>query len=579
MIAVNETGFLPSAVKLAISDRPGTFHIVDDNDGKTLNTEVKVVDAGFDETAGCEVYRLDFSGVTVPGIYHLESETGEKSVVFKVEPHVYKTLKNSLLKFFYFQRCGCGLSGRYAGPFVRNICHTKKVSGLFLPKGWHDAGDYGRYVSAGAVTVAHMLYAFELFPKAFNDPVNIPESGNGMPDILNECRYELEFLSEMQDEDGGVHHKVTSWTFCDFVMPDQDDEEQLLFPVTSMATANFAAVMCIASRLFEKQDPAFARDCIHQAYLAGQWLMAHPENTDFHNPEGCNTGEYTDSSDVDERMWAFAELLRTDHYVVNDGDRSMMRASTQKESRQDRYIAHLISEFDLYEKNHPHADGRSEDDGFGWQDVSSLAAVSVIFDPANRAGEELRRRMISLLRSRADAFVDMQKDGCPLAMKVQDFVWGSNMVVSNRADVMVLMSLVLKQQEENSISGSETGEIKEIRAAQHDIGGYEAAALNQIHYLLGMNFMNVSYVTGFGEHAVKNPHNRVTVADNIDRPIPGALSGGPCTLLADEEIRKTADKNTPAQKCHADHYLSYSTNEIAIYWNSSLLFAAAYFDR
>ena len=567
MISVNEIGFLPDSRKQAVSDRPGVFHIVDDNEGKLADGNVEVTAAGFDETAGSEVFRLDFSCLKDPGIYHLISDEGESSAVFKVEPHVYKTLKNSLLKFFYFQRCGFTLTGEYAGPFTRKKCHQDPVRLLYedgqltISKGWHDAGDYGRYASAGAVAVAHMLYAFELFPEAFREPVNIPESGNGIPDILNECRYELDFLSEMQDGDGGVHHKITSMTFCDFIMPDEDNDEQLLFPVTSMATADFAAVMCIASRVFEKYDPSFSRDCMHQAYLAGQWLMNHPENTDFHNPEGCNTGEYTDPSDIDERIWAFAELLRTDHEVRLEENRSLTAPSARQDSRQDRYLAHLTANIDLYNKDHPHADGRSVDDGFGWQDVSGLAAISVIFDHENRAGDEIKKRLTELLIERAASFVSMQETGYPLAMKKQDFVWGSNMVVSNRADILILASLAAKE------------------AAPDRIILYKEAALNQLHYILGMNAPGISYVTGFGEHAFKNPHNRVTIADGIEKPIPGEVSGGPCALLLDDEIRKSADDTTPAQKCFADHPLSYSTNEIAIYWNSSLLFAAAFFDR
>ncbi len=584
MISVNETGFLPEAVKLAISDTPGEFYIVDDNEGTRLEAAVDVNNAGHDETAGCEVYRLDFSEVKAPGIYHIESDRGDRSVSFKVEPHVYKSLKNALLKFFYFQRCGCELSEKHAGIFKRSACHTSPVKLLGgnkeipLSKGWHDAGDYGRYASAGAVTVAHMLYAYELFPEAFNETVNIPESGNGIPDILNECRYELDLLSQMQAEDGGVYHKATSYVFCDYVMPDEDDKEMVMFPVTSLSTADFAAAMCIASRVYADHDPDFARSCMHQAYMAGQWLMSNPENTDFHNPEGCNTGEYTDTSDIDERMWAFAELLRTDTGVKNEGDRSITASRANKEeTRQDIYLAHLIVEFDLYLKDHPHSDGRSTDDGFGWQDVSTLAAVAVIFDPENKAGWELKKRMIDMLCERADVFVSLQKEGCPLAMLKQDFVWGSNMLVSNRADVLILASLALEQipAERETDRGPE----KCTRGGGSDSSIYEEAALNQLHYILGMNAMDLSYVTCFGEHAVKDPHNRVAVADKIDRPIPGEMVGGPCIWLADDEIKKYADAGTPAQKCYRDHYLSYSTNEIAIYWNSSLLFAAAFFDR
>ncbi len=550
MIAVNEVGFLPHANKCAISDGPGQYYVVNDNEGRRCDTEVSVTDRGTDDTAGHRAYLLDFSSLKEPGIYHIESEQGERSVSFKVEPGVYKTLKNSLLKFLYFQRCGMALEEKYAGAFARNSCHGGDVIPLgggepiSVSGGWHDAGDYGRYVSAGALAVAHMLYAYELFPEAFRDTVNIPESGNGTPDVLNECRYELDFLMRMQDEDGGAHHKVTSFTFCDFVMPEKDPEDMVLFPVTTMSTADLAAVLCVASRVYEAFDPGFARECMHRAYLAGRWLMEHPENTDFHNPDGCNTGEYTDPCDRDERMWAYAELMRTDSEAGNSG-----------ESRYDRYREAFIKAADEYDSDHPHYDGRSEDDGFGWVDVSSLAAIALLFDPEKKTDEELYGRMKSLITERAEVFAEMQASGYPISMKKEDYIWGSNMVASNRADVLIAAALL-------------TGDVK-----------YEEAALNQLHYILGMNAMDISYVTCFGDHAFTDPHNRVTVADGIDRPIPGEVSGGPCTLLADERIRETINKDTAPQKCYLDDHMSYSTNEITIYWNSSLLFAAAFFDR
>lgn len=608
MITVNETGFLPEAVKLAVSDRDGNFWLSDDNEGKRLDIGVVVIPAGYDETAGCEVYRLDFSGVSEPGIYHLESEEGDSSASFKVEPHVYRTLKNALLKAFYFQRCGSSLQEKHAGIYKRGACHldrSKFLENKNLSKdlcgGWHDAGDFGKYSSAASVTLGHLLYAFELFPEAFMEEINIPESGNGIPDILNECRYELDFLCKMQGEDGGVYHKVTPLVFCGFIMPEEETGEQLIFPVTSLSTADFAAVMCIASRVYYKYDPAFARNCLHQAYMAGQWLIRNPENTDFHNPEGCITGEYTDTCDTDERMWAFAELLRTDNSVKNEGDRSILSASSQKETRQDVYLKELKKAMENYDAGHPHSDGRSVDDGFGWQDVSAMAAAAVVFDPLNMAGDDIRDRMTEMLTERADAFVAMQEAGYPLGMETEDFVWGSNMVVSNRADVMILASLALRhridliqngqeQKESVNIKAVELSRLEREQAAakytEEDISSmeldmevYEEAALNHLHYILGMNAMDTSYVTGFGDNAFKDPHNRTAIADGIERPIPGEMSGGPCTLIADEEIKKKADEDTPPQKCYVDHHMSYSTNEIAIYWNSSLLFAAAYFDR
>ncbi len=561
MIVVDETGFLPFAGKIAVSDKAGRFCIFDDNEGIRTEVPVNVRDAGYDETSGGAVYILDFSTLSDPGIYHVESEEGDRSVSFAVQPDAYKTLKNALLKFFYFQRCGFELEEKYAGPYARKACHPGIVriyrsdDTIDVHKGWHDAGDYGRYVSAGAVAAAHLLYAYELFPKAFEDGVNIPESGNGLPDVLNECRYELEFIKDMQSSDGGVHHKATSEVFCGYIMPHEDDKDMLAFPVTSLSTADFAACLCIASRVYEKYDPAFAKECLSKAHRAGGWLLSQEDNTDFHNPPGVITGEYTDTSDRDERMWAYAELLKTDLSV----------------DEKHAYAKKLREMLDSYKESHPHADGRSVDDGFGWQDVSSLAILSVLSDTKGIFDRALRDEMEGMLYERADAFADMQKTGWPVSMKREDFVWGSNMIVSNRAAILAIAAMNLAGRIGGG--GSVPGDPDKIKTR---IASYEEAYANQIHYILGMNAMDVSYVTGFGEHAVGDPHNRVTVADGIEKAIPGELTGGPCTLFADEEIAKRLDHDTSPQKCYLDDHRSYSTNEIAVYWNSTLLFSVAY---
>ena len=91
--------------------------------------------------------------------------------------------------------------------------------------------------------------------------------------------------------------------------------------------------------------------------------------------------------------------------------------------------------------------------------------------------------------------------------------------------------------------------------------------------------MHTSYVTGFGTHAFRNPHNRVTACDGIDEPIPGEVSGGPSYPPLDPRGEELVPKGSAPQYCYADHVDCYSLNEITIYWNSSAVFAAAYFDR
>ncbi len=571
MITLNETGYLPEAVKIAVSDSASQFRVKDMAEERYMKCNVRVKECGFDETSGGNVWQLDFTELNEPGIYAIEASDGEISCTFKIEHNVYRSLKNAMIKALYFQRCGIDLEEKYAGPYSHKACHLGKTK-LFgnertefnITGGWHDAGDFGRYASPAAVSLAHLLYAYELFPEAFREDINIPESGNGIPDLLNECRYELDWLIMQQAPDGGVYHKQTTMHHADFIMPENDSAQMVMLPVSSLATADFAAVMCLASRIYENTDPYFAREALHAAAAAGQWLIDNPENTDFRNPEGCNTGEYNDDDDTDERLWAFAELLRTDKDVKNENDHSMTSGMIQSSGRYDIYRRKTEELFDRYRKKSVHADGRAVDDGFGWSDVSSLAIIALVFDGDSGKGNPVIDKALNMLYERADAFLDMQHNsGYNVAMTAEDFVWGSNMVVTNRSDLLICASLAAMTAGDGNDKAAE----------------YEAAALEQLHYICGRNAMDVSYVTGFGEHAFMHPHNRTCASDGIERPIPGEVSGGPCHPPVDERAKELVPAGTAPMKCYADDDMCYSLNEIAIYWNTSAIFTAAYFDR
>ena len=144
--------------------------------------------------------------------------------------------------------------------------------------GWHDAGDYGKYVVNAGVSVGTLLMAYEYFPSKFGqDDLNIPESGNGIPDILDEVRYELEWLLKMQRSDGGVYHKLTREQFEGFVMPQIDNAPRYLYQVSSTATADFAAMMARAARVCLPFDPSFAQLC----RAAAVTCLELPDGTSF----------------------------------------------------------------------------------------------------------------------------------------------------------------------------------------------------------------------------------------------------------------------------------------------------------
>ncbi|MCR5032494.1 MAG: glycoside hydrolase family 9 protein [Lachnospiraceae bacterium] len=607
-ITVDQIGYLPEAAKIAVADHEGPFYLENELTGEKSAVPVSVRSMGKDETAGETVWQLDFSDLREPGCYLLKDAEGNASQTFKVEPHLYKTVKNALLKAFYFQRCGMELEKEYASVYTHPACHEggsllyedQKIT-LDIQGGWHDAGDFGRYVSAGAVAVAHLLYAYELFPEAFEETVNIPESGNGMPDVLNECRYELEWMLQMQREDGGVYHKQTTFVHADFIMPQEDREQLYIFPVSSMATGDFAALMCLAARVYKEFDPAFARDCMHAGVAAGMWLLENPDNTNFKNPEGSNTGEYDDDDDRDERMWAFAELIRTDLEVRNAGDHSLMSGVRNNLSRQARYK----QAFEQMTKEYLEMDAKRLDkgmivDGFGWTDCGLFAMIAAIFDRSMTVDQNLVSQLRKRLYEKAELLCKVQEEnGYHVAMGMKDFCWGSNMVVHNRAGLLIVASLSLNEElemDEKGVSRDATGLVKvveygvirkdetprlsdEERSRMEDsIAHYEACAKEQVHYILGRNANDISYITRFGGHAFNNPHNRPSACDHIDAAIPGQVSGGPCYPPMDAAAKEKVPEGAAPQKCYVDDIGSYSTNEIAIYWNSTALFTFAYLD-
>lgn len=537
MILVDQVGYLPNKTKIAISTKPCNFQIIRISDQRSVYDGVasqKLHDSCAEE----DVYQLDFSPVNQEGDYYILAGDKERSFPFTISKNIYHALQRDSLRCLYFQRCGIELTKEYAGKFAHRPCHTKEAilyddfakkipdpTKYEVSGGWHDAGDFGRYTTAASVTVGHLLYAYELFPECFRESIHIPESGNGIPDILNEAYYELSWLLKMQFKDGGVSHKLTAMRHADFILPEDDHDQFYLFPVSSYATADFVAVMALASRIYRPFMPQFADKALEAAKLSTEWLKKNPFK-DFKNPEGCNTGGYYDDADIDERLWAAAEMLRVD---------------TDHRDSYQLIITELSFDF-------------VSNTDFGWADVSGMACMSILTDPNHSVGmvEAKCKNDVLLTASKLEKLVSTS--GYKVPMEPKDYVWGSNMVILNRAILFILASRL------------RSGDAKEK---------YENAALEQIHYLLGRNALNISFVTGFGANAFKNPHLRTTANIEGD-PMPGWVSGGPFRFFCDPAAKAALKPKTAPMKCYVDDVGSYSTNEITIYWNSPLVFVTAF---
>ena len=466
----------------------------------------------------------DFSEVKESGRYYIQSKIAGKSELFTIGETVYDEAFKDVVKMLYLQRCGTALDEKHAGDFAHPVCHNTpaRIYGtetfIDVTGGWHDAGDYGRYVVPGVKAAADLLLAFMHYPEAFDDSLGIPESGNGIPDVLDEVRYELEWLLKMQDKSsGGVYHKVTCAAFPGFVMPEDETDELIISPVSAAATGDFAAVLAMASGIYEEIDKAFADNMRTAAEAAWAYLEANPAMDGFVNPKGIATGEYGDSKSTDERYWAAAELYKL------TGDQKYHDAVKKMTAKSIPY-------------------------GLGWQDVGDYGTIAYLTMNSSLQDSALAQKLRTNIFDGVRSLMNyIEKDGYKIAMGIS-YPWGSNMTVSNNAMLLLFADIV-----------GETSEYKE-------------RAMDHLHYIFGRNPLITSYVTGHGTVNPQNPHHRPSEA--LHKTMRGMLVGGPNSSLQDPYAKAVLINEAPAKR-YVDHEQSYSTNEICIYWNSPLVYLMA----
>ncbi len=536
-IFVNQVGFLKDSAKRAVVNFKAPDFKVIDAQGKAVY-EGALSHFGTDDISGEDTFIADFSSVTKEGTYKIKAGDTE-SVSFTIGDKSYDQLKKDICKCFYYLRCGAALDREHAGVYYHEPCHLSKATvygedtePVDVSGGWHDAGDFGRYSTAGAVAVAHLLYGVRFFPNLLDIEFDIPKEkcDKGLfPDILSEVKVELDFLMKMQRENGSVWHKVTTFNHADFIMPEDDKNELFLFNVSSLATGDIAAVFALAYTVYKDYDKAYADTLLDKALKAYQWLNENPDELLFKNAEGSNTGEYGESEDISNRFWAACSLYEAtsdDRYYQDAVKLSERLISFDKAAVKKGYQGDVFT-------------------CLGWAEVAGLGGFSLILKNAdNVLTASIKESFVSEAKRLCS---NASKNGFNLCMDKKDFIWGSNMELLKYLMVLTVSNVIATEKE------------------------FEDAITSGIDYLLGCNSMDVSYVTGNGEKAFKNPHLRPTAVDDIEEPWPGLVSGGPNVGLHDPKASELP-KNLPAMKCYLDDVECYSLNEITIYWNSPLVF-------
>ena len=561
---VNQTGYVPAGDKFATLVNSSTQSL-----SWTLEKNGVVVLSGLtspkgtNTASGESVHTIDFSSYTETGEnFRLLVGSSYVSYPFTISTSLYTAMKYDAIKYFYHNRSGIEIETQYTGggngSFANNAKWARPAGhlnmspnngdfdvacwpgtcnySLDVPYGWYDAGDHGKYVVNGGISVWKLLNMYERALYLGNNKddfadgsLNIPESGNGIPDILDEVRWQLDFMLAMQVPDGEtlagmVHHKMhdESWTGLPLA-PHLDSKNRYLTPPTTAATLNVAAVGAQCARLWKDIDPTFANQCLTVAEKA--WTAAKTNTVMLYDDNYANGGgPYGDNDVSDEFAWAAAEL-----YI------------TTGKSTYASNINLNVSNTDYY-----------------WGGVNLPALMSLAVVPTTHTASQrtsARQTLIDVASARKNI---INTQGYLVPIIDSEYVWGSN---NNIANILTVLGLAYDF----------TGD-----------ASYARAVGNSLDYLLGRNPLSISYLTGYGEHAVAQPHHRFWAgALNGSYPWapPGAFSGGPNKGIEDPIASvELAGCVSKPQTCFTDQIGSWSTNEITINWNSAFAWITAFYD-
>lgn len=520
---INQVGYRPADPKeFSLVEGSGDVEIQDAS-GKTVLTATPKAASVWD-ASGQNVQLVDFSELKDPGKYSVKVGGNVLRGDLVVKEETYKDVFKAAAKWFYYQRASMALEEQYAGQWKRAAGHldenvsfhnsTGANGSIKSPKGWYDAGDYGKYIVNSGITTYTLLSLYEHFPEYFKTlKWNIPADGQ-LPDLLAEIKWNLDWMLTMQASDGTVYHKLTALGFPGDVMPAEDSDARYVIGKSAEAAFDFAGVMALASRVYKPFDASYASTCLEAAKKAYTWASSNMNVHFTANPAGVSTGTYEGSDASDEKLFAGTEL------AITTGDASY------KQSGSSANISY-------------------------WGDMSGIATYgkatheSVFSDAA-----EAKQKLLST----ADKFVERTQTGFGVVMSKEDFVWGSNAAASNQG-IWLLHAYYL------------TGDEK-----------YYTAAVQALNYLLGKNPLDMSFVTGFGTKSPMMPHHRPSTADGVTDPVPGMLVGGPQPGGEDVGSAaewKCADYRTGfAATAYTDQRCSYATNEVAINWNAPLAYLA-----
>ena len=572
-IVVDQFGYLPDGEKVAVMRSPqmgfdaaqtfaqgATYAVVDAVTGAKVKTGAPSPWNGgaIDATSGDRAAWFDFSDVTAPGDYYvLDVDKNARSFLFRISRAAYRDVLKQAARMLFYQRAGQEKDAAHAGAgWADKASHVGPLQDhharLYSAKGdastdrdlwggWYDAGDYNKYTNFTASYVENLLRAYVEHPAAFTDDFEIPESGNGIPDILDEARWGMDFLTRMQGADGSVLSIVGEAA----ASPPSAATGQSLYGSPSTATAlSTAAAFAYGSRVYRTLGDAtltaYADDLLARAKKAWSWAQANPSVMFFNNDQSHGTA----GLGAGQQQPSDTSILQLDAAV-------QLFAATQDAT----YSAYVDAN---YAKVHFVQPGN-------YVAVWNAAEQEALLDYLNTPGATpatvtaIRAAYMAGAKSNLAAMLS-NKD--PYLALLDAYVWGSN---STKAG-----------------TGSVFYDVIAYRLDAATNAGARRAAERYVHYLHGVNPLALVYLTNMGEYGAENSVNELfhswftdgsarwdRVGTSTYGPPPGFLTGGPnpgydwdpccpsnCGSTANNAVcmslTLSPPKGQPAQKSYKD---------------------------
>ena len=518
---VDQFGYLPGETKVAILREPVAGF--DAGRARAPGARIELVRAdtrrvvltaaatpwhggATDPSSGDLIWSCDFSAVRKPGTYRvIDPERQASSTVFRIATDVYRPVLKAAVRMLFYQRAGFAKDARFAGAaWADGASHVgpgqDREARLFsrpddaatardLHGGWYDAGDYNRYTAWAARDVVELLHAYVEKPGAWADDYGIPESGNGVPDLLDEVKWELDWLTRMQNPDGSMLSILGASSGSP---PSAAKGPSYYGPPNTVSALAAASAFAFGARVYGATGrfDGYARELTRRAKAAWGWAIAHPDVV-FRNNDAASgsSGLGAGQQETDGFGRAMERIVAAVHLFDLTG-----------EGADRAYVDAHLRETRLFERHDASPmDGRV---------ATALLYYAALAGASPAVAAEIRGTYLKDLGGTGPWAATPDRRDAYLAW-IPSYTWGSNSTKARQGSILMAAA---------GLAGGQS------RRA------FIEAAGNYLHYLHGVNPLGKVYLSNMGAYGASRSVARFYhswFGQSSAPPPPGYLVGGP----------------------------------------------------